>query len=180
MGTNSSHLIHRGRGAASRAFTLVEVMLAVVILGLLVTAVSVSLRSKWQAEQSRRVAQQMVVTWMKTHSKAWRDGVEWVVTVDETNSVIAANPVASTEIQKDSDREGNSSSPIFLQFDKKVIVAPEGREELKPVHFYPDGRASQSSVLVIGPDGNAWRVKTDWTGQPSMEKAVTPPKYKKF
>ena len=33
---------------------------------------------------------------------------------------------------------------------------------------------------VIGPDGNAWRVKTDWTGQPSMEKAVTPPKYKKF
>ncbi len=149
-------------------------MLAIILLGLLFTAVTISLRSKWQAEQSRRVAQEIVVTWMKAHSKAWRDGVEWVVTVDETNSVVSACPVPSESADSSSSQE--NASLISLKLDRNIRVVPEDRDEMKPVHFFPDGRATQMSVLVVGPDGNVWKVKTDWTGQPSMEHAVAPAK----
>jgi len=150
-------------------------MLAITILGLLFIAVTVSLRSKWQAEQSRRVAQEITVIWMKTHSRAWREGEEWIVTLDETNSTLSAS---TAFVAKES--AGGPSEPIFLQLNKNVRVTPEGRADIKPVHFFPDGRATQTSLLVTGPDGASWRVHTDWTGQPSMERVTTTTRTRMF
>lgn len=151
-------------------------MLAVSVLGLIFTATTVSLRGKWRAEQARRGAQCVAVTWRKARSLAWREGREWVVTWDPGHAQLQAMPLAMAEQWEettDDDAEAADEAPAFtvdLGRDLRLVCDPSG-EELASVHFLPNGRVPHASVRVADPHGTVWRVRTDWTGAPVMEAA---------
>lgn len=150
------------------AFTLIEIMLAVAILALVFTAVTVSVRSKWRTEQARRCAQKIAVAWMRVRSHALKEGKEWLMIWDAKQSQLRAGP---REMMEEGQIPEDSDSKIFnVELDPKIILLPDASDhELPEFRFLSNGRVSHMSILVQGPDHDVWRVKTDWSGTPVTE-----------
>ena len=167
------------------AFTLLEIMLAIGIVGLILTVVTVSFRGKWQAEQGRRGAQKVMLAWQKARSYAWREGREWVVLWDEKEFQLRAMPLEMMEeldfegekkgdVQSE-ETAGSSTLAFHVMFESNINLLPEENEEKVAVaHFLPNKRVRPASVLVKGPKGDLWRIKTDWDGLPIMEQIKGP------
>jgi prepilin-type N-terminal cleavage/methylation domain-containing protein len=161
--------------APARAFTLLELMLAVGIVGLMLAVTTVSFRGKWQAEQGRRGAQRVAVAWLKARSMAWREGREWVVAWESGGSRLHAMPVIQetedSAASEEAAEDGAEDPRAFtVDLDKSIRLLSDDREgEPSVVHFLANGRAGQASVRVMDSQGAVWRVKTDWAGVPIME-----------
>ena len=159
-----------------QGFSLLEVMIAIALMMLIVMAVSVPMRERWEKEQTRRSAQRIMLMWMKTQSRAFREGREWVVAWNPETSELLAMP--ASEFDQNSD-ETEKSLPVQAQetdlnfnmsIDRQVRLMGEEKEEEIPVmRFLGNGRARFASILVAGPKKDIWRVKMDWSGRPSME-----------
>ena len=170
--------IRKARGRS--AFTLLEVMLAIGILVLILTATTMSLSGRWQAEQGRRGAQKVMLAWQKARSYAWREGREWIVKWDEKESQLRAMPLEMAEeldfkaekkgeIQSE-ETTGSSTLAFHVTFDHHINLLPEENEEkVAVVHFLANKRVRPASVLVEGPKGDLWRIRTDWDGEPILE-----------
>jgi len=127
-----------------------------------------SLRGTWKAEHGRREAQKVTLAWMKARSYAWREGREWTMTYDSTEALLHVAPSDISTVDSDGDAE--TSLAFTLDLDPRVRLLSEQQEdELEPVRFLPNGRVQHASLLVVGAGGDAWRVKTDWSGRPLME-----------
>jgi type II secretion system protein H len=155
-------------------FTLIEIMLATMIMMLLVGAVSLSLRQKWEKEETRRAAQRILMVWMKAQSRATREGREWVVIWDKEARQFNAMPAVQL-----SQESGDTSSVSDLNFgfavDKQIRVATEQDEEgAETAHFYGNGRAYSSSLLITGPRKDVWRIRLDYLGRPFLEFVSAP------
>jgi len=154
--------------ARAGGFTLLEILLVVGILGLIFTSMVFSLRGAWKAEHGRREAQKVTLAWMKARSYAWREGREWTMTYDSTEALLHVAPSDISTVDSDGDAE--TSLAFTLDLDPRVRLLSEQQEdELEPVRFLPNGRVQHASLLVVGAGGDAWRVKTDWSGRPLME-----------
>jgi prepilin-type N-terminal cleavage/methylation domain-containing protein len=168
---------HRHAATTLReGFTLLEIMMAISVLALIFTAVTVSLQGKWEHEQGKRCAQRMMISWIKARSYDFREGREWAVTWNAQTGALHAGPYVSTE-------EGNHAEPseeptqstgpdlsFSMNLDKQVTVIPEEDQETLPVvHFLPNGRARFASVLVKSTKGELWRVRMNWAGEPMIE-----------
>jgi type II secretory pathway pseudopilin PulG len=162
------------RVVAAEAFTLIEVMLAVGIMALVLTTATVSLRSKWRAEQTRRAAQQVSLMWLKTQSQAWREGREWVMSWDSKSFQLTSTPFTSAEeveAETTSSDSGQPAASFHATLDRSIEIFSEGAdEESISVHFLPNGRVRHTSLLVKGPK-DSWRVRGNWAGHPILENA---------
>jgi prepilin-type N-terminal cleavage/methylation domain-containing protein len=162
-----------------RAFTLLELMLAVGIMGLMLAVTTVSFRSKWHAEQGRRGAQRVAVAWLKARSMAWREGREWQVAWESGGSRLHAMPVAreTTDVVASEDAlEDGAEDPRAFTVDlgKSIRLLSDDREgDPSTVHFLSNGRTREASVRVVDSQGTIWRVRTDWAGIPVMEAVKT-------
>ncbi len=159
------------------AYTLIEMMFALVILGFIFTATVVSLRGKWQTEYARRGAQQIKMAWLKARSQAWRDGREWVVEWDAKASQFHAKAMEKPEINHGAAAEVHDAIVGLATFDVKIdsllrISSEVEENETGAVHFFPNKRVRHASLLVTGPKGDVWRVKMDWAGLPVMEQVT--------
>ncbi|MDD2708246.1 MAG: type II secretion system protein [Verrucomicrobiae bacterium] len=165
---------------SKRGFTLLEIMLAVGILGLMMSVSLISFRAKWQAEQSQRVARQMSILWLKTRSAAWRDGEDWLLRWDGNRRVWESRPVRQWDELEASAEEGagDKAEPAAvarrfeLEVDRRVVFNMEAEPsegEWMNVRFYANGRADPAAFLFRGQDGQWWRFWTGWDGMPSME-----------
>jgi len=163
------------------AFTLLEITLAVAILGLLFTAVIVSFRSSWNADQTKRGARQVELAWNRARSYAWRDGREWTVTWEDKSTELRAMPsevfTAAAAAAESPDPEGaapasaaSSSLQFSTQLDEELSLMAESEDPgANVVQFLPNGRVRHASVLVVGPGGDAWRIRTSWSGSTVTE-----------
>ncbi len=158
------------------AFTLFEMMMAIAVLALVFTAVTVSFRSKWQAEGARRGAQRLALAWLKARSFAWREGREWVIVWNGERAEVHAQAV---EDASGAEADGGGQEPGRVDHSFTVALGPAIRlvperdqDALPPMRFLPNGRVCHLSLLVVGANGDAWRVRTDWDGKPVLEKVA--------
>ncbi len=138
------------------AFSLLEVMLALTIMGMIFTAATVSLRGRWRTEQARRAAGRVALACAEARSHAWREGREWLVLWNARESSLLSCPASDT----------SPASARITALDRSLrLDAPD-------LHFLPNGRAEPMSWIVQGPHGDAWRIRIQWDGSPVLE-AVT-------
>ncbi len=173
------HLLGRSpRGHVKRqeAFTLFEMMLAISVLALIFTAVTVSFHGKWRAEETRRGAQRFALAWLKTRSLAWREGREWTMVWDGEHSEIHAAPVESPSISGTQDgvsTDEGSPRSFSVQLGSGIgLVSEKDQQALPTIRFFSNGRVRHVSLLVVGKKGDAWRVRSEWDGRPILEKAA--------
>ena len=162
-------------GCPARAFTLFEMMAAIAVLALVFTAVTVSLRGKWRAEEARRGAQRLALAWVKARSYAWREGREWVVVWDKERGVVRGSPATIREeagSNEESAKDSASEQGFSFDLGKGVQVLEEQAEgENPPVRFFANGRVTPASVVVAAPGKPRWHVWMDWDGKPFLEPA---------
>lgn len=160
---------------ADRGFTLFEMMMAIAVLALVFTAVTVSLRGKWRVEEARRGAQRLALAWVKARSHAWREGREWIVEWDASRGMVRGMPLP---ISQEGEGVDERLSPGFsFEVGRGLQVFSEGvaEEEVPPVHFFANQRVTTASVVVTAPGRPRWRVRMDWDGRPVLEPAGMAP-----
>lgn len=141
-------------------FSLLELMLAVSILLLIVTASAVSLRSRWKGDRVERAAQRAEIAVLKARSRAWREGREWRLAWNPGDSRLRVEPAASPD-------QGWS-----LAVDRDLRVSDlDGGMRVAPMHFFADGRAEASAWHLSGEDGEVWTLRLDWDGTPTVERS---------
>jgi prepilin-type N-terminal cleavage/methylation domain-containing protein len=160
-----------------RGFTLLEIMLAIGILMLLVGVVTLSLREKWERDQTKRSAQRILLVFMKAQSRAIREGREWLVVWDKNAAQFKAMPAVNFQQDQEGVQPAESVPDLSFDFgiDKTVKVTTEKEEEGAPTsHFYGNGRGRSPSLLVTGVKKDVWRIRLDYLGRPVLEFVSAP------
>lgn len=161
-------------GKLQKGFTLLEMIMALVILSLIFTATVVSLRGKWKAESAQRAARQLFVMWKKTRSRAWREGCTWTLFRDEKSLEWRATPLEVFENLSESEIANNESERtgrgFSIRLSEDIQVAPEMKVgEKKAIYFYADGHVEGMNLLIWRDRTDVWRLRSDWSGTPVLD-----------
>ncbi|MFZ4695277.1 MAG: pilus assembly FimT family protein [Verrucomicrobiia bacterium] len=155
------------------AFTLFEMMMAIAVLALVFTAVTVSLRGKWRAEEARRGAQRLALAWSKARSHAQREGRDWEVAWEAEKAKIHGFPAVQPGGEGGGVSSGEEKGRDFEFEVGRSLRLASGKTgvELAPARFFANGRAAPCVVVVSAPGTPSWQVRMEWDARPVIERA---------
>ena len=154
----TQHDQQRGR-AGQRGFTMLELLVAISIVGLVLAVAVPSSVQFYQSMQYRQAVRDVVTTLASARYSAINSGRAQDVAVDPVAKTIALN---------------GKSTHLPEGFNVAVHSARElNRERLGVIRFYPEGGSSGGGIDMERADGRGVRISVDWlVGRVSQEAYV--------
>jgi general secretion pathway protein H len=154
----TQHDQQRGR-AGQRGFTMLELLVAISIVGLVLAVAVPSSVQFYQSMQYRQAVRDVVTTLASARYNAINSGRAQDVAVDPVAKTIALN---------------GKSAHLPEGFNVAVHSARElNRERLGVIRFYPEGGSSGGGIDMERADGRGVRISVDWlVGRVSQEAYV--------
>ena len=145
----------------SRAgFTLIETIVAVVILSIIAGAAAFSFRASLQSASARDALEQIKYLDSTARQRAQRFGQPVEITIDISNSTIARR-----EGSRKNDQSFLASLPRAYRIDQVNISGRSSFDGEVVVSFSPQGHSASYAIHVTGPDFDRWILFAGMSGQ---------------
>ena len=131
-----------------RAFTLVEIMVAIAIVGLLLAVAVPGSMRMYESIQYRQAVRDVLTTLADARHQAVDKGRAQDVAFDPERQQISFH---------------DDTQQLFDGFRLTVTTAREvNRENLGVIRFYPEGSSTGGDVDIASPTGRSVRISVDW------------------
>jgi type II secretion system protein H len=149
----------------TRGFTLVEVLLVLLIIGIMAALALPSVGKGFRTVQLRKSAQLMAATLRHTRAKAIREQMVYLLRLDLHNQKVEVFDEDKKYHREFGLPEGITMKRIsLLRGDKKEL------EKSRIFTFFPNGMTESFEVLITNSKGREIRVIQDgWTDSPRIE-----------
>jgi len=142
---------------ANRGFTLLELLLALVILGLLAAAASGAGSSFYSTMEYREAVRELssAVRKARMQSRVRGEPIDLVIDPDRNRFALTSDPKS---LNPDEFRALPGDVRIDLVFAAEVSPG----DEMGAIRFYPDGGASGGEIRIERPSGAGTLLIVDW------------------
>jgi general secretion pathway protein H len=163
----------------SRGFTLVEVVIVLVLLGLSIALVTPSLSRFSKRVELKTAAQKISGILRYFRSESIQKGKIHQVLFDASLREVRVRALETEEKEGETkEREELKSAekryalPGGIQMREVKIPSPETPSDLPAIEFYPNGGSNGGSILLEIPDQRGFRIKVHFlTGMVEIEEA---------
>jgi general secretion pathway protein H len=131
-------------------FTLIELIVALAVAGLLLVAVPVSLSRAYDASEYRATVRQVLAGLKSARHQAMRTGAETVFAMHTEQRRFGSG----TEMQH--------AFPDSLTVGMVVAEQDIDADGTGRIRFYPDGSATGGSIDILRDNGVGVRLRVDW------------------
>lgn len=150
-----------------RGFTLLELITVILVMGILFGVMTPMFRSSFSNLQVHNAAKNLTATVRFAQAQAIVRAVEYRVCISEktrsywvTRQTDPAGDPEKFELVK-----SDTLRPTFLpeSVEMRTVTAPTGEfqeEKMKYISCHPNGRVGQVLVVIAGPDGRKYTIKT--------------------
>jgi prepilin-type N-terminal cleavage/methylation domain-containing protein len=145
--------------AQHRAFTLIEVMLAVLILALLATAAALSMDQPLRAARSRDLLQQLHAFDMGARQAAILSGKDVRIVFD-----LSSNSVSRFDGGQLTDLRRREHLPPGFRIDQVLLSATSAFSGEVPIDISPMGFSRSYAIHLIGPGPDRWIIFAGLSG----------------
>lgn len=138
-------------------FTLLELVVALVIAGLLFALGGPSVRSLYDTMQFREAVRELVSAAKNGRRDAFVSGkpIDLLINTDHNRFVLTANPIGIADDQF-------VALPAALDITVTYAAEVSPRPGLAAIRFYPAGGSSGGEILVVRPSGAGVHLTIDW------------------
>lgn len=128
------------RRSASRGFTLLELTVVLVLMGLIAALAAPNLTGRWQEMQARRCVREMAAEFRQARSHAMSAQVETLVSIDLAQRRLTSSAGGRARVL-----------PASVSIDVMAAGSETLGERVSGIRFYPDGSATGGRVSVSTP-----------------------------
>ncbi|WP_162273499.1 GspH/FimT family pseudopilin [Ectothiorhodospira magna] len=139
-----------GRPRVHRGFTLVELLVALAVMGLMVALVPMAYDRLRETTDYQGAVRALATEMRLARNLAMQSGQSQALTID----------LHQRHIQL-ADRQP-LSIPRRLQVEAEFARIEQTADRVGAIRFYPDGSSTGGSVSLIRPAGNGTRLRVDW------------------
>lgn len=131
------HLPSTSGGSASRGFTLLELTVVLLLMGLIAALAVPDFTGRWQEMQARRCVREMAAELRQARNHAMSGQVETLVRIDLANRRLVSSAGGRAR-----------ALPAGVSIDVIAAGSETIGERVSGIRFYPDGSASGGRVSV--------------------------------
>ena len=143
--------------SAAKGFTLIELTVVLVIVGLLLSLIGPSVRSFYETVEYRETVRELTSAVKNARRQARATGKPYDLVIDPTQNRFALTSRAASLKQRD---YKSLAQNLYIKFVYAAEVSPGGA--IGAIRFYPAGGSSGGEIMIQRPSGSGVHLTVDW------------------
>lgn len=159
-----------------RGFSLIELLVVLILLGLSLALVAPSLSRFLRTVELKGAAQKVSGILRNSRSEAVNKGKVYQVVFNTQSREVSVHSMESSE-EKDEKKEDPIPGKTYLlpegiQMKGDPTISSSSTSELSPIEFYPNGGSSGGTIFLDTPDRLGYKIQVHFlTGMVDIKRA---------